>query len=148
MDITRTHIDRHKLSTNYPLTSSINNISLDIDDLTVKDVRGMAPKILYGINAVRQKYSNDPYSKGKPLCLTFSKKCSRSGHSISTCVDKRYSKLLEKPKFQKQTFNQAMEGNQNLSNKQVPSNYMIVKQLPFTIALEAIIGKIETFLDT
>ena len=43
---------------------------------------------------------------------------------------KRYSKPLEKPDFQK-TFSQAVKGNQNLPNKQVTSNNMTGKPLPF-----------------
>ena len=50
------------------------------------------------------------------------KKCSRSVHSISICPDKQYTKPIEKLNFQKQTFDQAIKGNQNLSNKQVASN--------------------------
>ena len=52
------------------------------------------------------------------------KKCSRSGHSISTCPLKRYTKRREKASIQKQNFNQAMKGNQNLPNKQITSNNM------------------------
>ena len=108
-DITRTHIDRHKLSTNSTFSSSIDNISLDIDHLTVDDIHMMERDIAQGINVVRHKYSNDPKIKGKPLFLKFYKNWSRSGHSISTCPDKRYTKTLEKPYFQKQTFNRAMK---------------------------------------
>ena len=36
-DITRTHIDRHKLSTNSTLSPSIKNLSFAIDDLTLDD---------------------------------------------------------------------------------------------------------------
>ena len=35
VDITRTHIEIHKLSTNSDLSSSIKNLSLDIDNLTI-----------------------------------------------------------------------------------------------------------------
>ena len=62
--ITRTHIDRHKLSTSPTLTPTINNLSLDIDNLTVKDIQTMEQDIAYGINVVRHKYSNDPRFKG------------------------------------------------------------------------------------
>ena len=55
----------------------------------------MEQDIARGINVVRQKYSNDPNCKGKPLFLKFCKECSRSGHSIFTCYDKRYTKPLE-----------------------------------------------------
>ena len=60
------------------------------------------------------------------------KKCIRSGHSISTCPEKNYTKPLEKPNFQKQTFNQARKGNQNLPNRRVTSNIMTGKPLPFS----------------
>ena len=70
--------------------------------------------IAQGINVVRHKYSNDPSFKRKPLLLQFCKKFSRSGHSISSCPDKRHTKPLDKPNFQKQTFNQAMKGNQTV----------------------------------
>ena len=92
----------------------------------------MDQDIAYGITVLRHKYSKDPNFKGKPLFLNFCKKCSRSGHSISTCPDKRYIKPLDKPNFQKQTFNQAMKGNQNLPNKQVTSTNMTGKPLPFS----------------
>ena len=81
----------------------------------------MEQDIAHGINVVPHKYSNDPNFNGKPLFLKFCKKCSRSGHSISTCPDKRYTKPVDKPSFQKQTFNQAMKGIQNLPNRQVTS---------------------------
>ena len=55
-----------------------------------------------------------------------------SGHSISTCPEKNYTKPLEKPNFQKQTFNQARKGNQNLPNRRVTSNIMTGKPLPFS----------------
>ena len=63
--------------------------------------------------------------------LKFCKKYSRSGHSISTCPDERCAKQLNKPYFQKHTFNQAKKGNQNLPNKQITSNNMTGKPLPF-----------------
>ena len=100
-DITRTHIDRHQLTTNSTLSPSINNLSLEIDNLTVVDIHAMEHDIAHGINVVRHKYSNDPNFKGKPLFLIFCKKCSRSGHSISTCPEKRYTKPLDKPNSQK-----------------------------------------------
>ena len=43
-----------------------------------------------------------------------------------------YAKPLDKRNFQKQTFNQAMKGNQNLPNRQVTSNNMTGKPLPFS----------------
>ena len=48
-DITRTHIDRHKLNTNSTLSSSINKISLDIDHLTIDDIHMMEQGIAHGI---------------------------------------------------------------------------------------------------
>ena len=80
----------------------------------------MEQDIAYGINVVRHKYSNNPNCKEKSLFLKFCKKCSRSGHSISTCP-----KPLDKTSFQKQLFNQAMKGNKNLPNKQVTSNKIL-----------------------
>ena len=97
----------------------------------------MEQDFLQGINVVRHKYSNQPNFKGKLLFLKFCKKCSRSRHSISTCPDKRYTKPFDKPNLQKQSFNQAMKGNQNLPNKQVISNNMTGKPLPFLISLGA-----------
>ena len=88
--------------------------------------------IAHGINVVWHKYSNDPDFKGKPLFLKFCKNCLRSGHSICTCPEKRYTQPIEKPNFQKQTFNQIMKGNQNLPNRQVTSNNMTGKPLPFS----------------
>ena len=81
----------------------------------------------HGINVVRCSTSN---FKGKPLFLKLCKKCLRSGHSISTCPDERYSKLTDKPNLEKQNFNQAMKGNQNLPNSQVTSNKMTGRPLP------------------
>ena len=98
-DITRTHIDRHKLNTNSTITPTLNNLSCDIDNLTVSDIQIMEQDIAHGINVVPHKYSNDPNLNGKPLFLKFCKKCSRSGHSISTCPDKRYTKPVDKPNF-------------------------------------------------
>ena len=131
-DITRTYIDRHKLMPNSTITPTINNLSYDIDNLTVEDIQIIEQDIAHGINVVRHKYSNDPNFKGKPVFLNISKNCSRSGHSISTCPDKRYTKPLDKPSFQKQTFNQAIKGNQNLPNRQVTSSNMTGKPLPFS----------------
>ena len=51
-DITRTHIDRHKLSTNSTLSNPINNLSLEIDNLTTNDVHAMEQDIAHGINFV------------------------------------------------------------------------------------------------
>ena len=82
----------------------------------------MEQNIAHGTNVVRHKYSKDPILKRKPLFIKFCKKCSCSGHSISIWSDKRYTKPLEKSSYQKQTFNQAMKGNQNHSNKQATSN--------------------------
>ena len=123
------------------LSPLINSLSLDIDNLTVDDIHALEQDIAHEINVVRHKYSNDPNFKGKPLFLKFCIKCSRSGHSISTCPERehfmqnfrqRYIKPLDKPNFQKQTFNQAMKGNQNLPNRQVTSNNMTGKPLPFS----------------
>ena len=66
-DITRTHIDRHKLTTNSTFSTSINNLSLEIDNLTVDDIHAMEQDIAHRITVVRHKYSNDPNFKGKPL---------------------------------------------------------------------------------
>ena len=41
-------------------------------------------------------------------------------------------KPLDKPNFHKQTFHQAMKGNQNIPNRQVTSNNMTGKPLPFS----------------
>ena len=92
----------------------------------------MEQDIAHGINVVRHKYSNDPNFKAKPLFLKFCKKCSNSGHSISTSPEKRYTKPLDKPNFQKRTFNQAMKGNQHLPNRQVASYNVTGKPLPFS----------------
>ena len=78
------------------LVKRINNISLDIDNLTVNEIHMMEQDIAQGINVVRHKYSNDPKFKRKPLFLKFCKKCSQSGHSFSTCPDKRYANPREK----------------------------------------------------
>ena len=110
-DIKRTHIDRHKLTTNSTLSPSINNLPLEIDNLTEDDIHAMEQDFAHGINVVRHIYSNDPNFKGKPLFQKFCKKCSRSRHNISTCPEKRYKKPLDKPNFQEETFNQAMKGN-------------------------------------
>ena len=131
-DNTRTHIGRHKLSTNSTSSPMVYNPSLEIDNLTVDDVHTMEQDTAHGINIIRHKYSNDPNFNGKALFPKFCKKFSRSGHSISMCPDKRYKKQLAKPNFQKQTFNQSMKGNQNLPNRQVTSNNMTGKQLPFS----------------
>ena len=90
-----------------------------MDNLTVDDIHAMEQDIAHGMNVVQHKYSNDPNFKGKALFLKLCKKCLRSGHSISTCPEKTYTKPLDKPNFQKQIFNQAMRGNQNLPNRQV-----------------------------
>ena len=128
-DITRTHIDRHQLSKNSNLSPSLNNLSFEGDNLTVDKIHIMEQDVAHGINVVRHKYSNDPNFKGKQVFLEFYKKFSRSGHSISTCPDKR---SLDKPNFQKQNFNQAMKDNQNLPNRKVTSNNMTGKPLPFS----------------
>ena len=73
-DITRTHIDRHKLTTNNTLSPTINSLTQDIDQLTVDNFHIMEQDIAHGINVVRHKYSNDPNFKGKPLFLKFCKK--------------------------------------------------------------------------
>ena len=72
--ITKTHIDRHKLNTNSTLSPSINNLFLEIDNLTVDDIHAMEQDIAHEINVVRHKYSNDPNFKGKPLFLKICKK--------------------------------------------------------------------------
>ena len=72
-NVTRTHIDRHKLNTNSTLSNSINNLSLEIDNLTVDDIHAMDEDNVHGINVVRHKYSSDPNFKGKPLLLNFFK---------------------------------------------------------------------------
>ena len=56
-DITRTHIDRHKINTNSTLSPSINYLSLEIDNLTVDDIHAMEQDIAYGIKVVQHKYS-------------------------------------------------------------------------------------------
>ena len=56
-DIPRTHIDRHKFSTNSTFSPSINNLSFEIDNLRVDDINTMEQDIAHGINVVRQKYS-------------------------------------------------------------------------------------------
>ena len=116
-DITRTHIDRHKLFTNSTFPPSINNLSIEIDNLTVDDIQTTEQNFSHGINVVRHRFSKGPNFKGKPLFLNCCKECSRSGHIFSTCPEKRYAKPCDKPNFQKQTFNQAMKGNQNLPNR-------------------------------
>ena len=77
-DITRAHIYRHKLNTNSTLSSSINNLSLEIDNLTVDDIHTMEKDIAHGINVIRHNYSINLSFKGIPLFLKFNKKCSRS----------------------------------------------------------------------
>ena len=72
-DITRTHIDRHKLNANSTLSSSINNLSFDIDHLTVNDIYAIGHDIAYGINVVQHKYSNYPKFEGKPVFLKICK---------------------------------------------------------------------------
>ena len=47
-DITRTHIDRHKPNTDSTFSSTINNLSLDIDHLTVDDIHMMEQDIAHG----------------------------------------------------------------------------------------------------
>ena len=131
-DITRTHIDRHKLKTNSTFPLSISDLSLDIDHLTVDDIHIMEQDIAHGINVVGHMYSNGPNFKGIPIFLKFCKKCSRSGHSSSTCPDKSYTKPFDKLGFQKQIFNQAIKVNQNLPNKQVTSTNMTGQPLPFS----------------
>ena len=49
----------------------------------------------YGINVVQNKHSGDPNFTGKPLFLKLCNKCSRPGHSISTCPDRKYTKSAE-----------------------------------------------------
>ena len=92
----------------------------------------MEQDIAHGTNVVRHKYSNEPNFKRKPLFLKFCKKCSRSGHDIFNCPDRRYTKPLDRPNFQEQASNQAMKRNQNVPNKQVTSNNVTGKPLPFS----------------
>ena len=47
-DITRTHIHRHKPNTNSTFSSTINNLSLDIDHLTVDDIHMMEQDFAHG----------------------------------------------------------------------------------------------------
>ena len=54
--ITRTHIERHKTNAISTLSSSIDNLSLKNDNLTVDDVIMMEQDIAHGINVVRHKY--------------------------------------------------------------------------------------------
>ena len=145
-DITRTHIDRHKISPNSALSSSVNNLSIDIDNLIIDDVRTMEQDIAYGINVVRHKTQMTQILTGNHYSLIVGKN-SRSGHSICSYPEKRYIKPLEKHNFQKQTFNQAMKGNQNLPNKQVTSNNMTVKLYHFPIAQKAKVGKLVNLPD-
>ena len=70
-DITRTHIDRHKLNTNSTITPTINNLSCDIINLTIEDIQIMEQDIAHDINLVRHKYSNDPFSEILQKMLTF-----------------------------------------------------------------------------
>ena len=51
-DITRTHIDRPKLSTNSTLSPSINNLSFEIGNLTVDDIHTIEQDIAHGIKVV------------------------------------------------------------------------------------------------
>ena len=69
----------------------------------------MEQDIAHGIKLVRHQYSKDPNVKGKILFLKFCKKCSHSGHSISTCPEKRYAKPLDKPIFLKTNFQSSNE---------------------------------------
>ena len=72
-DIIKNHIDRHKLNTNSTLSPSINNLSLEKDNFTQDDIHAMDQDIAHGINIVRNKYSNDPNFKRKPLSLKLCK---------------------------------------------------------------------------
>ena len=99
-DITKTHIDRKEINTNSTFSSSITNLSLDIDHLTVDEIHMTEQDFAQGIKAVRHKYSNDPNFKGQPLFLKFYKRRSRSENSFSTCPDRRYTTSLEKPNYQ------------------------------------------------
>ena len=123
-DITKTHIDRHKINTYPTLSSSINKISLDIDNLTVADIRTREQDIAHGINVVRYKNSIDQNLKGKPLFLKFCKK--KNVHNQDTVfplaltndTQNHLINLTSKNKF----VNQAMRGNQSLPNKHVTTN--------------------------
>ena len=47
-------------------------------------------------------------------------------------IQNKVHKTLEKSNFQQQTFNRAIKGNQNLPIKQITSNSMTGKQIPFS----------------
>ena len=57
--------------------------------------------------------------------------CSGHEHFFLRVPRKGVKKPLDKPNFQKQTFNQAMKCKQNLPNRQVTLNNMTGKPLPF-----------------
>ena len=63
-DITRTDIDRYKVSTHSTLSLSIINISTKIDNVTIVDIGTMEQDMAYGINVVQHKYSNEQNFKG------------------------------------------------------------------------------------
>ena len=65
------HIDRHKINRNSLLSSSVNSLSIDIDNLTVEVVPTLEKIMAYGINVLQYKYLNDPKIKGKSLFLNF-----------------------------------------------------------------------------
>ena len=73
-NITRTHIDRHKLNTMSTFSPSINSLSLEIDNLNVEGIHTMEQDFAHEINVLGQKYSNDPNFKTKPLFLKFLQK--------------------------------------------------------------------------
>ena len=97
-DITRTHIDRHKLTKNSSLSPPINNLSLEIDNLTIDGIHTIEQDIAHGINVVRHKYSYDPIFKGKPLFLKFCKKCSRSDIVFLRALKKSLRNLMSRNK--------------------------------------------------
>ena len=118
------------LNTNSTSSHPINNLSLEIDNLIIDDIHAMEQDIAHGINVVRHKYSNDPNFKGKPLFLNFVKNAHAPDMVFLRGLRKSTQNHLIHKIFKKQTFNQAMRGNQNLPNRQVTSNNMTGKPLP------------------
>ena len=111
--ITRTHIDRHKLSTNSTFSSSINNLSIDIDHLTIDDIHMMEQDIAKGINVIYHNYSSDLNYKGKSLFLKFSKK---NAHKRDTAFP---------PVLTKDTQNHLK--NLNFKNKHLIKRWKVIK---------------------
>ena len=69
VDIIRTRIDWYKIRTISTLSSSIINMSTEIDNHTGDFIQTREQNIAYGNNVVRHKHSNDPNVKRKPLFL-------------------------------------------------------------------------------